>query len=89
MESKVVVIWWGLATSQAMMSSYAFVWMLGRPRRRAISRFAFAAASRCARWGSRSFHRGCMQRKVMPTVATPASNSNRSCSCLLAPSSIV
>ena len=47
MESNVVLISIGFATSHAMMSSYWFVTMLGRPRRRAISfSTLFAAASR-------------------------------------------
>ena len=48
MASNVVLISCGFATSPAMMSSYWFVRMFGRPSRRAISFFFAAAASRGA-----------------------------------------
>ena len=77
MESNVVLISIGFATSHAMMSSYWFVTMLGRPRRRAISFFFAAAASRAARLGSRSLYEKWSATAARLAAKVPARSSTR------------
>mmetsp|Transcript_9683 Transcript_9683/g.32013 ORF Transcript_9683/g.32013 Transcript_9683/m.32013 type:complete len:206 (+) Transcript_9683:2180-2797(+) len=73
--SNVVVISSGFATSHAMMSSYWFVTMFGRPRRRAMSFFRAAAASRAARLGSKSLNEKCKAKPASDAAMVPANSS--------------